>query len=851
MTPKSALLLMTTSAVVALSPCTWAYAANDKSRESALAWLDNKDIALDPVLLKSDSLSDDQMEELLGSDQGAPRSAAAKTRESAPQTAKNRAAPSTLEQYYAERADVALSQFGYEMVPANSSAAKAGDAQDSYILGRGDELAVLIRGQENQSTSVVVDENGQLIIGTLSPIAAEGRSLADVRKELESLMGDYYNTEVFLSLAKTRRISVSVTGNVGAPGEIGLSSYATIMDAITASGGILKTGTLRQIRLIRGDESSNIDLYGMLIYGSGLSNMRLREGDRIQVGPIGPTLAISGAVKRPGIYEILPARQTLAQTAGNDERSSQVLSLDDVLLFAGGGLAPGLARYIRLAPDESGQDRTSEITDSTLKIFKDGDVLMVGKPQEKRAGSIELVGHSRADGLYALADTPTLSALLSSTTILGPDIYPLIGVIERWNPDLLTRELIVFSPKHIIEGADNRKLHESDKVILFSQNDIRALGSPNSATKEMEMNLASLGDAREEPLPKKASDAKNGLADFLLEHSVFIRGSVRQSGSYPITPDTTLESLLAVAGGPSFEASLGNIEITQPLADDHHKRVNINLATTPASRITLNPGDTIRINQKFRRVEDTHVVLVGEVRNPGTYDLLPGDTLGKLLERAGGITEQAYPQGAIFSRKSERLREEQRFKGTARDLELKLSTAMAQKDTEKRPSDDEIATARDLIAELKASEALGRITVEADPGMLAANPDMDILLESGDKIYMPKRPLTVRVAGEVLSPASLKFRSGKDPRTYIDEAGGFTFNADSDRAFVIFPDGSAQPLAVSAWNSKSHLIPPGSTIIVPRDPKPLTFMDGAKDLTAILANLATTAIFAEDLTDGR
>ena len=108
----------------------------------------------------------------------------------------------------------------------------------------------------------------------------------------------------------------------------------------------------------------------------------------------------------------------------------------------------------------------------------------------------------------------------------------------------------------------------------------------------------------------------------------------------------------------------------------------------------------------------------------------------------------------------------------------------------------------------------------------------------------------MRVAGEVLSPASLQFRSGKTPRDYIDEAGGFAYNADSDRAFVVFPNGSAQPLAVSAWNQKAALIPPGSTIIVPRDPKPLTFMDGAKDLSQILANLATTAIFAEDIADG-
>jgi protein involved in polysaccharide export with SLBB domain len=111
--------------------------------------------------------------------------------------------------------------------------------------------------------------------------------------------------------------------------------------------------------------------------------------------------------------------------------------------------------------------------------------------------------------------------------------------------------------------------------------------------------------------------------------------------------------------------------------------------------------------------------------------------------------------------------------------------------------------------------------------------------------------LTVRVAGEILSPAALQFRTGKNPRDYINEAGGFSYNADQDRSFVVFPDGSAQPLSVSAWNHKAAMIPPGSTIIVPRDPKPLTIMDGAKDLSQILANLATTAIFADDIADDR
>ncbi|MCD8571703.1 MAG: capsule biosynthesis GfcC family protein [Alphaproteobacteria bacterium] len=165
------------------------------------------------------------------------------------------------------------------------------------------------------------------------------------------------------------------------------------------------------------------------------------------------------------------------------------------------------------------------------------------------------------------------------------------------------------------------------------------------------------------------------------------------------------------------------------------------------------------------------------------------------------------------------------------------------------PDAGAVAQAQTLVSELKEVQAVGRITVEADPAVLAAQPEVDMLLEPGDRIYIPKRPMTVRVSGEVLSPASLQFRDGKKPRDYIDEAGGFTFNADKDRSFVLFPDGSAQPIAVNIWNHNPSFIPPGSTIVVPRDPEPFDFMQSAKDLSQILANLAITGVFIDDVRD--
>jgi hypothetical protein len=84
---------------------------------------------------------------------------------------------------------------------------------------------------------------------------------------------------------------------------------------------------------------------------------------------------------------------------------------------------------------------------------------------------------------------------------------------------------------------------------------------------------------------------------------------------------------------------------------------------------------------------------------------------------------------------------------------------------------------------------------------------------------------------------------------YIHEAGGLTYHADNSRAFILLPDGSAQPLQISAWNHKATFVPPGSTIVVPRDPKPFDFMTSARDFTQILSNLAITGIFLQDLRD--
>ncbi len=823
---------------VSLAPLALAADKNGKKEHPLTGYVDPQRIALDPVLLRTDDIKNFDFNEYSPLSQQST-------------VTRPDITLSALEKIYSDRLRHPLTQFGYDLFVSKTNDASNGAAQDSYILEPGDEVNVVLRGQQILNTTTTITHDGQLVIADLPPVTAAGRSIKAVQDELRAQTGTTYNTDVYLSVTRVRQISVLVTGNVDAPGQLTLKTFQTVMDALTASGGIKKTGTLRQIKLVRNNQTAIIDLYGILVYGSGSSDLSLRDGDKIIVGPIGPTLAIAGDVKQPAIYEILPASRSLWR---DEEKQSQKLSLNDLLDLSGGSLVPAKTRYLHMSINGDDSDSVADVPNSVLRVFGDGDILYVEqadlKSKSRLAGSIELRGATPTAGLFSLLETPSLSHLFKNRHNFSEDTYPLIGIIERWNSEQLSTEIIPFSPQQILDGKDDVALDESDIVTLFSRSDIRRIKTPIG--KDW-FDTAATSDNKEttETNPSNLPGIMGeNIRNFLIEHSVFIRGAVRNGGSYPVAGDTTLEALLAVAGGTTIEANLKNIEITQPLADKTAQRSDINLVSTPASLITLHPGDTVRVNQKFQRIEDRHVLLSGEIKNPGTYDLIAGDTLSMLIARAGGLSEQAYPEGAIFSRKSERQREEAQFKAQAQSLELSLAAAIQQDDKDKKPALQDITLAQDLIARLKATEALGRLTVEADPTILATKPELDILLESGDRIFIPKRPLTVRVAGEVLSPASLQFRSGKAPRDYIDEAGGFAYNADSDRAFVVYPNGSAQPLAVSAWNQKATLIPPGSTIIVPRDPKPLTFMDGAKDLSQILANLATTAIFAEDIADG-
>ncbi|MCF8496107.1 MAG: SLBB domain-containing protein [Alphaproteobacteria bacterium] len=764
---------------------------------------------------------------------------------------------SRIESFYAGRVPGNLGQFGYDLfgmpnkdfqkrldsLSANASNLPSGAIQDSFVLGTGDELDVVFSGQRTDRERCRIDGQGFLLIKDFPPIPAAGRTMGQVRVSVEEVAQNIHNTRAYVSLSAVRQIGVLVAGHVGRPGKQTMTVFHTILDALMAAGGIQKTGSLRQIKLVREGRTRVIDIYDLLLSAEADIDLTLKDGDRIIVPAIGPTVAVTGEVNTPGIFEIRPA---VVPQKGKMIESHESLSLTTLLKFGGRPLAPGNNRYLKLEVTADGEERVSEIHDPGAAVFGNGTILMVSKGQEKRTDTVELRGHTRRPGLYALAETPALSDLIPSEKALGPDIYPLIGTIKRWDPDHLTSMFMPFPLRRVLKGDFDRTLQDGDVVTLFSNEQIAELGEEENPDEE---------DIREVSFSPSGDDPDQAHKSFLRERFAYLRGGVRSPGAYPVAQETSLDEILAAAGGTVLDADTGNIEIISDLQGEGlqaegrsgTRRIQVNFQETSPADIAIGPGDSVRVNRRQKKLERNTVLLMGEIQSPGRYDLVPGDKLSDLLGRAGGFTAQAYPAGALFSRESARRAEEMRFRAQAQ--EMKEAVAAALKDKDGQVGEGKIAEARALAAELEKAEGVGRLTVEADLAVLKLQPELDILLEPGDRIYIPKRSLTVRVSGEVLSSAYLQFRKNKDPLDYIREAGGFTFHADKERTFVLYPDGSAQPLRVSSWNHAATFIPPGSAIIVPRDPEPFDFIESAKDISQILSNLAITAIFVDDVRD--
>lgn len=836
-----------------------------------------------------------------------------------PQGPTNANLPTTrLEEILSQRAGTKLRLIGYDQLGVGRAVSlpQVGAIQDSYILGPGDEIVVSLRGQENAEYRTMVDRDGRVVLPRLSPVSAAGRTFGDFRQDLlNAIHRAYVSTEGYISVGRLRQISVLVSGEVGSPGVRTLTGLSTAVDAILVSGGVKKTGSLRNVRIIRGGREIPVDLYGVLTGQAHASSVALTDGDRIVVPALGRTVAVVGWVRQPGIYELAGGRSAI--------------STRELIALAGGLEVRGKYRMsvMRVAPDGRNQMIPLENGEGTVN---DSDILFVHPSASENSQTATLSGGTHLAGQYAAGSK--LSDILKSPGALGTDPYTLFGIISRRDPVTLLRVLVPFTPVAVLKGSEDLKIQSDDIVRVISASEARALfaavqqyrirqssdqeslinpqsgsvagttndtlvgtasalsaatggvasGSTNetaelaqrqaaTAANAQKPNLAGLeGGQNRSVIPMDAQSAVSPsantetsrvadlalqlqvdplvLMNFLNDRAVNIDGAVQGPGLYLVGPDAELASVIVAAGGVSRWADTSAVEVISTTVDpsagkSRTERRTLSLANNGDAAYVVSPQDEVRVNLVFTAVGAGSVIVQGQVRHVGTYQIVRGEHLSDLLMRAGGLTDTAYPYGTIFLRKSVAQREREAYHREAQEIDSQLLLAMSRRDPNAKLSPEAFQAMQTYVNQIRNQTPLGRVVVTADPVVLAANPGSDPLLEPGDVVFVPQRPYSVAVIGEVLQPGNIPFRNDMSASDYIDSAGGYSQFADQSETILVLPDGSARRVDHSWFSlgAGDETVPPGSMIFVARDISGVDLHQIIIDTTQIFSQLAVTA----------
>ena len=316
-------------------------------------------------------------------------------------------------------------------------------------------------------------------------------------------------------------------------------------------------------------------------------------------------------------------------------------------------------------------------------------------------------------------------------------------------------------------------------------------------------------------------------------------GAFKRPFLYEFIEGDTLEEAIALAGGFKSEARINpRIEIST-LDTKLGGRSIFNLSGEDRDlSFKLSDGDVINVSE-YSQYSSKVIEITGEVINPGFYSLAEGDTVLDALNKAGGFTASSYSEGAVFLR--EQVAEQQRlaFNRSADSLEKTMVNIISQ-GFMKEIGEYTLAPIAALVKKLRNQEPIGRQVVDFDILKLKSDPYANFKVRDGDSIFIPKRPESVSVVGEVLNPATLRYRPGSNVSEYIKFAGGLNDQADKGGILVIFPNGEAKVIKRRLFSRDSEILP-GSTIVVSRHTRSFDAIAITQIVTPILADLATSA----------
>ncbi len=736
-----------------------------------------------------------------------------------------------------------------------------------YTLGPGDELKIQLFGSITVNRIVPVNREGNIVLPEIGSLEVSGLNFQEAKNKINSFISaSLIGVTSEISLAKIRSIQIFVLGNAYSPGAYTVSSLSNISNVLFFSGGPSQNGSLRNISVKRdGQEIAVLDFYEFLIKGNIENDIKLQSNDAIVINPTGKTVSISGQVKNQAQYELVKNE-----------------NFSDLISFSSGFTNKADKNKITLSSYAENGERIyqnyslSEILNVPLK---DGDEIFIHSLPNTPRNLVRIIGETSASGSVAFEPNLTLEDLIKPKDFFESTYAP-FAIIERENK--YGSKILLRANLYDYDG-NNTKLQPNDTIYVLSKKDVGFLNSilvadalsilKKSESEKLseyfkQRNLerfqckslqilakqsqsSSIKFVKSKYLPNPNIDpidqlelidecprifeSKPYLIIFALENSSVLSGEIRNPGIYPSYNISSILDLLSYAGGASDKFS-GNIDL---YTDDGISLKLSTFSNEDLIELGVNSGFYANLASKVKH-EIFSISLEGAFKNPGLYGAKQGERLSEVLKRAGGYNSNAFPYGGILARKSVSEKEKIAFLKSADQLEQSIATAISSGRISSVGGDPTLAltSISKLITDLKNIDPIGRVVTELDLDTLEKFPEKDLLLEQGDRIFIPDRPSTVTVSGQVLSPTSFTFNPTFKVKDYINLAGGYAEEADKSRTLVIYPNGQAS--RVRNWPNSPDLTP-GATLIVPRDPNPFDWLVFSQVLFPIISNFATSA----------
>jgi len=561
-----------------------------------------------------------------------------------------------------------LKQFGYDFFDTQVSGfAAVSDVPvgPDYVIGPQDSLAVHVWNVPdqtfNRSYIVMVERDGMMVIPQVGAIPVGGLTFSQaervIRTRLSTLLKRF---EVYVSMARLRTMKVYVVGEVVRPGAYEVSALATVSNAVYAACGPAKSGSLRQVKVVRdGQLLAELDFYDFLLMGNRSQDRRLQGGDVIVVPPLGPVAAISGAVKRPAIYELKPGSR-LTDLLHLASGLSPVADQQRCHIFR---LEPGQGRVMTdvdlpaiLAARADGKPQSAET--GSNPVIQDGDYVRIGSLPTQVTNVVSLAGAVKSPGPYEYRSGMRVHDLLNPQQ-LTIDAYMDRAELIRTDPVTYQTKVIQFSPKALFEGNkdEDHALQRLDQIVVATQ-----MRPPNLVVVEGELKRPGYFTIEaSERLSSVLKRAGGFTANAFPPGIVLVRESVRQKQQAELErfiagerQRLTAETAAVTAGATALPgmAAAGQGAGQQVLAlrlqqlEAIASRVELGRVVVRMESIEQLEGteDDVRLEARDRIMipqPPQTVSIIGSIKNPSTVVYRAGLGLDDYLRQAGGLTEDA------------------------------------------------------------------------------------------------------------------------------------------------------------------------------------------------------------------